>query len=441
MIVAKRFSTLWSAENTRGAAAITLLVMIYLLGGSGGNIPFRAMILQEYALVTLVVFVLTWRPVPYTKLLLCSLAALVAVPAIQLVPLAPSIWHNLPGREVAVGVATLLHDETWHPLSLDPDATLGSLYSLLVPIAMFIVGIQLSPRSRASLLKTIVAIAVLSLVYGMIQVGSGRAELYLFPSANQGLPVGLMSNRNHQADLLILGILAAATLQFQVGRERLMSKPWIAVILPLGAGIVATGSRAGLALALIGGCGLLFALLKPQLDRKLLISACVALILTGGLLTQNGVVQATLDRFGGTDVDQRLEIWPEVIFAIGHYFPTGAGMGTFVSSFAVTEPLSTLGVHFINRAHSDYLEFVLEAGIIGIAAMMAFLSALVIIGWKALSRPAEEDGGISRMALIYIALILLHSVVDYPLRTVANAGSFALLFGMLSTSVIRRRSL
>ena len=80
-----------------------------------------------------------------TCLAFCCVIAL--VPLIQLVPLPPWIWTNLPGREQMVTVFNLIGDQIpWMPISVSPYATWLSFLSLLPPMAIFLLTIQLSYR-------------------------------------------------------------------------------------------------------------------------------------------------------------------------------------------------------------------------------------------------------------------------------------------------------
>src|SRR5262245_35748318 len=56
----------------------------------------------------------------------------IAVPALQLVPLPPSLWSSLPGRWLLVESRTFIGDALpWAPVSVAPATTWLSLLSLL----------------------------------------------------------------------------------------------------------------------------------------------------------------------------------------------------------------------------------------------------------------------------------------------------------------------
>ena len=87
---------------------------------------------------------------------------------------------------------------------------------------------------------------------------------------------------------------------------------------------------------------------------------------------------------------------------------------------------------FVNSAHNDYLEWLLDGGALaGLAIVL--VAALIVLR---LVRTARMDGWprdryLRIGALIGIGLIALHSLVDYNLRIPANAILFAFLMGLL----------
>ena len=84
----------------------------------------------------------------------------------------------------------------------------------------------------------------------------------------------------------------------------------------------------------------------------------------------------------------------------------------------------------MNHAHSDWLELLLETGVVGIA-----LAALFLAWWGLRVRAvwqAEERDPFAQAATIASAAMMLHSVVDYPLRTAALSAVFAACLALLS---------
>ena len=76
----------------------------------------------------------------WTVLALCLAAVL--LPVLQLLPLPPSIWTQLPGREPVIAAFGLIGQDLpylpWMPLSLTPRATWVSALALLPPVAILL---------------------------------------------------------------------------------------------------------------------------------------------------------------------------------------------------------------------------------------------------------------------------------------------------------------
>ena len=97
-----------------------------------------------------------------------------ALVALQLVPLPPAIWQNLPGRSMVVETAKLAGGsvDSWRPMSLTPDLTKLCLIALLPGFATFLAVFTLDRRDAPviGLALVLAAIAGVSLFAGGIGV-------------------------------------------------------------------------------------------------------------------------------------------------------------------------------------------------------------------------------------------------------------------------------
>ncbi len=153
-----------------------------------------------------------------------------------------------------------------------------------------------------------------------------------------------------------------------------------------------------------------------------------------------------IPRFEDTSVnDLRASITPTTARAVWDALPFGSGLATFVPVFRVYEEQGKLLQASVNRAHNDWVEFPLETGLPGLLLMGLFLAWLVLRAapfW--INRPPlpPRDRLVGCAASLAIGLLLAHSVVDYPLRTGAMFGYFALFCALLvpPPAPARRRS-
>ena len=136
-----------------------------------------------------------------------------------------------------------------------------------------------------------------------------------------------------------------------------------------------------------------------------------------------------------TDIadDLRGEMARTTVRAIWAYFPFGSGFGTFQSIYTSFEGIPALREAYINQAHNDFLELALEGGLPVISLIGAFLAWLGRAAWRAFAstRTPGLNGLLSRAAALSVTLLVLHSIVDYPLRMTALACLLAFLCGLL----------
>jgi O-antigen ligase len=123
-------------------------------------------------------------------------------------------------------------------------------------------------------------------------------------------------------------------------------------------------------------------------------------------------------------------IWETTGRVIADTFPAGTGFGTFPTVYPLYENPAAVGVAYINNAHNDYLELVLEAGLPGLVLIALFL---LWWGWQVLRVwRSPTSSQFAKAATIASAAILAHSIVDYPLRTAAIAALFAACIAMMA---------
>jgi O-antigen ligase len=127
----------------------------------------------------------------------------------------------------------------------------------------------------------------------------------------------------------------------------------------------------------------------------------------------------------------RFERWPTVIEAAEAHLPIGAGFGSFERVYWTVETLEELDATSFNRAHNEYLETWVEGGWLSVAVLIAFLIWFGKRAWAAWRAPPGATADMARAASAGLLIILLHSGVEYPLRTVTLMAIFALLAAIL----------
>lgn len=419
-------------DNRLLLSAAVLLASSFVLAATSAPMPLRGMIVQLVAIATILVTLLHWRAQKLSIPVWIALLAIPAVPLLQLIPLPPAIWQALPGREIATEIALLAGGSLWRPLSLDPNATLRSFLGLLPPVAMFLAASQMRTNEHKLLIWVLLAMGLLSAFLGALQVVSGSDRFYLLTDVNEGLPTGLFGNRNHQASFMALCALFSYAL---LALRPLALRPYSIVlgglVVLFAAVVFATGSRAGVALLLILAVTSPFLLSFNIEPRKIAFGSLIVLAVSVFGFTRSRVVLSSLERFNEAGDDGRYDIWPDVLFAIGHYLPFGSGAGTFTESFQPFEALNLLSRFYVPRAHNDYLELTLEIGLIAIPLILAVLGLVAYRSGQILFRGRTTAAWLGRAMALAVFALALHSVVDYPVQTVALGTTLGLALGIL----------
>lgn len=434
----RRDAEAWIAAGGFWLTAAFLLTAL-LIGGSGSDYWALELTIKLFAIIVIGFFAVGWpqfRPAPGSWLPLAILALAAAVPLLQLIPLPPSLWMSLPGRQTATAIARLAGTaDQAKPISLIPSATWHSLSALLPGAAMLIATLHLPLEKRLLLARIVIAAGIMSALLGAVQVASGGTSAILYPSIHNGYPTGLFINRNHQADFLLICIalmpalyrISSAKRRYSTGVKCLF---WATVAL-FCVTVIATSSRTAttmLPIVLIAG----FAFMRPRVRTSPRVALLLALLAGVTLLAllNTDSVQRTVSRFY-LDDDERFNFWPDIIWAVEQYYPVGSGLGTITPIFNAAERLNIVTTSYVNHAHNEYFELMLETGLMWIPAFMLFLIFIGRFIFRFMKTGERDNRILSYSALMGILVILIHSMFDYPIRMLANETLFAFLCGLL----------
>lgn len=424
-------------------ATVVLLAFSFVFGGASREHALRLALVELAALPLLVLAASRlirsgqWQT---HRFVLGLVGAIALIPLIQLVPLPAAIWTGLAGRsEMVLALELAGLEPGWLPLSLSPDLTWQALLALLPPLAAFL-GILSLPQTTASRFIGFYLIAtVLSVLLGAAQLASGGQQLYVWATTAAGSVNGLFANRNHLATLLVAllpfaAVMGAAALRRRHDDRRLplwLGAVFIGIVI---IGLAAIRSRAGVILL---GPSIILSLLAAWVaagrGRPGPALMGLAAILVVGLVSVSAVaLPPILERFDSQSAPEgRFENWPIVAQASDDYLPLGSGIGSFDAVFRSVEPLETLDPTFFNHAHNDYLETWLEAGWPAAALLVGFLIWYGRRSWAAWRAGTSRERDLQRAASVGILMMLLHSAVDYPLRTATLAVLFAVFAALL----------
>jgi O-Antigen ligase len=437
------------SESGRSVTAFYVMLVLACVAGGGSAFPniLAVGVIRIVAVALIALIVLTAEAGHLRSLRrqwhVQALAA--ALVAVQLIPLPPALWAALPGHGPYAAMATSAVGPVWRPLSMTPDLTLNALLALLVPASAALATGFLGGGVRARAVLAILGIGAFSASLGLLQLAPGGAALRWYALVNEDSAVGVFTNRNHHAVMLGAMIpLIAVVLRrriLRLGRHDPRA-PWtvgaIVAALCFAGVAVATGSRFGsiaAVIGLLGGFAIWRIGSKGSDDSTIsvrtrwlsiaVIMGALAVVAVLVLLPGSGARRLFSD---GVNDDLRVAWLKPMLEMATAFFPFGTGFGSFDSIYRNFEPFDLLRTTYVNAAHNDLFQVVIEGGLGAIALVLAFLwwwSRTTYAIWS--SRLTNDLAMLGRAATIATGLLLVASLFDYPLRTPLLACFFAVL--------------
>lgn len=272
--------------------------------------------------------------------------------------------------------------------------------------------------------------ALLSSVIGLCQFLG--VEQYFYPwmsAAAQGEAFGNLRQRNQFASLCNMGLAAPLywALQCQSSAGRRMSALLLTAAL-LALGNAVSSSRTGL-LGLITLLGIAsYWGWWRQLPAR---SVLAVVVLVYGLATlflaqlpgHEGEGRGIFSRFQnfGPGCDSRLILWRNMMHLVNLHLWGGWGWGELDYAHFITAYDDPRHCELLDNAHNLPLHLAVE---LGPPAALLICGAAAWLVWRA--RPWHETEPTRQMAWMVLAVILLHSMLEYPLWY----GPFQMAFGL-----------
>lgn len=417
------------------------LGLCLVLGGASNGGFAANLVLQLLALVLLVA--VFWSPREQSlswaerSLVLLLVLAIVLV-VLQFLPLPLSLWELSGGRaqlladsaSVSAPLAPLL-------VALAPHEALASAVWMLPALAIGAAMLRWRPWQPEYFAWTLVLVMAASVGLGATQLAGGQqAPTYFYANTNREMTVGFFANANHLASLLLVSLPFLAALARHAARRAGQRRTGIYLVLGAFAlvavvGIAANGSLAGLGLLLPVLAASSLILLPSRLVRK--VAGLALVVAVGGAAAivlaseELGLVLGEASAFapGGREA-----IWATTWTAVRDFLPLGSGLGSFAEVYRLYEDPALVEAALINHAHNDYLEVLLELGAGGAVLLAAFL-----VWWCRRAVRIWRSGAATPFAwaaMVASGTLLVHSFVDYPLRT-AGLGSLFLVCCVMMT--------
>lgn len=286
----------------------------------------------------------------------------------------------------------------------------------------------------SSLCWALVVGAMVSLVLSFVQVfipawATGNP---VAAASVAGRAVGNLRQPNHLSTFLLMGAAALVWMGAQRCRagsqaasddgDAVEPQPVAELVglVLLVWGVVVSGSRTGMVgVAMLTVWGALDRSLPRLLRKTLMVMPLVYGLWSLGMFGwahwagQSFIGEARLQ--SGSDISSsRFGIWANALSLLKAHWLTGVGWGEFNFAWTLT-PFPGRPVAFFDHSHNLVLQLLVELGV----PLGGLVLLLLLYGYGRLVRPAIRPtldvSSPSRMALYIVSLLLVHSMLEYPL--------------------------
>ena len=312
----------------------------------------------------------------------------------------------------------------------------GALLYCAYGLLCFLAVQSLRRTSRVSFLAYAFCIyGSLVAVFALLQSLSSESKLYWVRTPRSGGWIyGPYVNHNHYAGLMEMLIPVPLVLAFgHLLKERQKRGFAIAGAAVMATTVFLSGSRGGMLAFAVEASILAAFLIGQKRQRSTALLLGIFLVIIVGLVAWLGG-SALSQRLASIQSETRTEISGGTRLAIvrdglkmaAQKPVLGWGLGAFPDVYPQYRSFYTN--LFVNQAHNDYLQLLIETGALGFGIMLWFLIVTYYRAAKKLANwQSDVNGAVALAAILGVTGILVHSFVDFNLQIPANA----LLFYML----------
>ena len=412
-----------------------------------------------------------WIKTPITKVITIFFIFLI----IQTLPLPLGFIEQISpaSREIFERFYQVLQGEAvgkFHALSLNPSKSWTQIFKLLTYVGIFfyIINHIHSRRQLNFIVISIIFVGLFEVLLSWVLMKAGSIRIGPFSFNSDGdRASGSYINPNHLAGylemviLLGMGFLLSFSEKKSRRRKGFEKVPWSKkfrewlfhenfspyrplLVLSIGIlfiGLLLTGSRGGLLGLFVGiivvsffsvrSWGKKFAVLFLVLS--LFVIMFVSLNTERKGIENKQISDHSFSRFGSFN-SNRPKAYMAMLPIVRDFPISGSGLGTFEDIFIRYKP-EDLRKHY-TYAHNDWLELLIETGIIGFTLVFtAFILFFIqfIRMWRKCKDPFGFGMGLG--VLGSSAAIMTHGLVDFNFQIPANAFLFSVILGVGFSSI------
>ncbi|MDP5131491.1 MAG: O-antigen ligase family protein [Paraglaciecola sp.] len=392
------------------------------------------------------------------KTVIAIWAAFLVFATLQVIPLPEFIIDLLSPN------ANLTPDAQDMYLSTDIGQTKVSLLKSFAYFCLFLCSLVLINNEKRvkQALTLMLVVGSLQGLYGILEILLGAKFSLVFNIPIAESATGTFVYKNHFANFLMLclsagtGLIIASLNNNQSMSRRDWSRAIVSSLLGNKAlvriclaimviALVMSRSRMGntaffAALTLVG----IYALFADKKRSRGLSILVVSMIIIDLLIVSSWFgLDKVQERLTETSLakEGRDEVVIDASVIVADFPLTGSGGGSFYSVFPSYKKADVYA--FYDQAHNDYLQTLIEYGLVGFTCLAAIVTLCFISAVAAIrKRKSSVYKGAAFASLMAIIGMLIHMTVDFPLQAAANASFFIvfLAIALISSANLSTRS-
>jgi O-antigen ligase len=288
---------------------------------------------------------------------------------------------------------------------------------------LFFLGVQLFEGARIERFARVLSLfGIAYTLFAITQGLTSKGRIFWLIEPRSGSIYGSYVNHNHYAGFteLVFPFVLVWTLDASLSVAKRIQLVFSSVL--MSASVFLSGSRGGL-ISLSAETTVIALLWMHRYGKKRIFPAAVGMAVATGVFLTVIAPPLTADHMFSLRDASRLLIYRDSIRMFLAHPLLGSGLGTFPLVFPHYRVF--YDGFFINHAHNDYLEQLLDTGLIGLSFTVWFLALLYRYGLrKALQEEFSRPARIGAAALASCTGFLIHSLTDFNFHIPANAALF-----------------
>ena len=356
--------------------------------------------------------------------------------------------------------------------TIAPGVTRGALVVLLTYAAAYVLALNLFRRRRhlETLVHTIIVVGVVLALVGLADHFARDLHLIRWREASRRATSTFVNADHFAAWLNMVIFLGLGALFARGSRRRQPGSPTaaasrfeeiarryalVAAVAVMALALVFTLSRGAVVAFIVALAVVMVVAAAAGLARRMLVTVSVLLAVTASYAAWLGLAPL-LARLHQGDMSRRWAIYVSTLPMVRDFPIFGTGLGTYEHVSTRYQPLALdPGDVLINAAHNDWLQIVSELGPLGLALVVYAIVRVGrdLVGAHLLGRSACPVGGgegewarrhdrfsvgIALGAIGGVTSLLVHSLVDFSARMLANGILAAVCLGIATVALHTR---